>query len=341
MRPFCGFWKRFKNDNSYWKIVYCRETKHNKKTKIVYEDVPTEIPWKQNENIEEEKREEDESSSVVFETESSFSERSPPEEETDIGDENNFPINRLPTVYKPRGYPFVKRQQEEGVIDSSSFEYFMNTSHRDSFNSGRNLYSDDNSIYTITTETNESASEACSISEDDDKNNKIEQESKFRTIGRSFIRKLASEKTRVSRNGDKSRKTSNNNTVQQFYTINELKTDDSEDVSVTPVHNDVIFMDQSTNSLSFKDDLWKRQKKTTGEANLKQDTKEDKKTRGNSINTYNNKNEDSKKLYGLSTSMFPRTVSTSAPEPKTSPDSQMTSIGLIDKDRKTNIFYSA
>lgn len=212
----------------------------------------------------------------------------------------------------------------------------MNTSHRDSFNSGRNLYSDDNSIYTITTETNESASEACSISEDDDKNNTVEQESKFRTIGRSFIRKLASEKTR---NGDKSRKTSNNNTVQQFYTINELKTDDNEDVSVTPASHDVIFMDQRAGSLSSKDDLWKRLKQNNGE-NSKQACKENKKIRGNSKRTSNIKNEDSKKLYALSTTMFPRTVSTSAPEPKTLPD-PITSIGLIDKERKANIFYSA
>ena len=215
----------------------------------------------------------------------------------------------------------------------------MNASHRDSFNSGRNLYLDDNSIYTITTETNESASEACSISEDDDKSSTLQHESKLRTIGRSFIKKLASEKTKISKTGDKStRKSSNNNTVQQFSTINEMKTDEIEELSVSPARHDVIFMDQRTNSLSFKNDLWKGRVKTIiVEDDFKKSDKDNKKS-SVSTNTYK-KVEDSKRLYGLSTTMFPRTVSTSAPEPKTLTEPP-TLIGLIDKDRKTNIFYS-
>ena len=57
-----GFWRRFKTDNRYWKVVYCREEIRNdakaKKT-IRFEDVPIEIPWK-NDPVPEEESDDDE-----------------------------------------------------------------------------------------------------------------------------------------------------------------------------------------------------------------------------------------------------------------------------------------
>lgn len=329
-RPVCGFWKRMKNENSYWKIVFCREVKSRKnKTKLQYEDVPTEIPYKK-EEVEKEDENDKEGVSNMFENPDLVQASQLEEKESDVKEESHRPINRIPTVYKPRGYPFVKRNQEDATLDTS-FEYFMNSSHRDSFNSGRNLYSDDNSIYTITTETNDSVSEAYSISEEE--NNSSEQESKLRTIGRSFMKKIALEKNKSQRS-DK-QKSSNNNTVQHFYTINELKADETDELSISPSPNDIIFMDKRTCSISSKNDLWKvntiTQKIDDDNSNFKMKSR---------TSSYVKDDRESKKLYGLSTTIQPFTVSSSAPAPQTLKDQETTQFGLIEKDRKTNIFYS-
>eukprot|EP00111_Clytia_hemisphaerica_P021051 TCONS_00062059-protein len=355
-KPFCGFWKRFNHNNKYSKIVYCHEVQVNKhKKKITYEDVPSEIPWKNEIEVEEETNTLFEIPGVV-EKQHSLDEGDGSSDNALESEPENRQINRIPTVFKPRGYPFVKRQQEDTTAGNleSSFEYYMNSSNRGSFRSQRNFY-DNNSIYTITTETNDSPSEyQYSASEDDNKStvsNQNRRASKLRTIGRSFMKKLTSERSfeEASSESGASRRPSNNNTVQQFYTISELQnTEEKEEVAVLPRDNDIIYMHSRTNS-NLQEDYWgmNHQEDVNADAKKKKFTKSRNKMKGSASSnstssTASFNNDSSTKLYGVSTNMFRHNSNTmtDAPEPQTSFTTTRISTGTVDKERQTNLFYA-
>jgi len=353
-KPLRGFWKRFKTDNRYWKVVYCRETLNKKgKKQIRYENVPHDIPWN---NDPVQQQEEDEETEIfeipgVVKTPGTMKaqktakrEDTSPEEETEEEEKTDGSF-AFPTVFKPRGYPFVKRQQDETSPNlDSSFECYFNSSNRSSFTSTghRNYhYGDSNSIYTITTEMNESVSDYNLENGSDDETSATtgagsQNESRFRTFSRTFLKKFSSERAEEAgeqtaaasgnnkKNNSKSTKRNNNNTsIQQFYTITECETkyeqnntkhvdhaDSNGDIAVLPMHNDVIYMHNIPSRTNSKSTTASANDSGTSDYWSMQNDDEvtmtttEKSKDGKSRKVKHSNSKKDIHLYGVSTSMF-------------------------------------
>lgn len=264
-------------ENRYWKIVYCRESKCRKRNRTIrlYSDVPDKIPWQQQTDTLTANKQK-----VGFEVGTKEDHLN----HLNISGSDNRDTTdagfKIPTVFVPRGYPYVKKRVEYEDDEPPSlpkygfddqFEYYptldnlsinnrtnswnrrsMNNSSVHSVSTGRQTVYDvsnsnvnDHVMFQSKINGGNNAPTTTSSIKNDKQNGGDADEIKKRSKLKSFFTNKKNENKGSSEHVDKS---SNNNTLphEQYHHNGGVTTETDEindgGVAVIPLKNDIIFM---------------------------------------------------------------------------------------------------